>query len=342
MTVFERWHRFARAGVLYGMVCLLGGCGGAPDIISTDKASDQKYSNADVRYMAVDQPFMISGNYFRNRSPESSRDLAAVFTGKETAEKEGAESKGRVSFPEKQVESHQQTVEQLMNIKVGLLVDQRQVDTTGARLLTNTAYMASSRFPIVPVAPGQIGESLSRQQDLNPNDLARISGILAIFPGVRMLMLVEKFQLPIAYPGKATAIVNLVDSGIMHRYSPLEITMDLKEETDSERFADSVVSTAFDQAVRHSEIMPWFCRPFSHEEQIWYINAGKDSGLKPGDRLKVVCGGKVVKAPSGVPAGWIPGKTKGVLRVDSHFGRDLSVCSLIEGSGPDGEDLLMK
>ena len=55
-----------------------------------------------------------------------------------------------------------------------------------------------------------------------------------------------------------------------------------------------------------------------------------------------VAGGKLVTAPSGIPAGWLPGAPKGTLRVDQHFGQDLAACSLVDGSGPEGGDLLMK
>ena len=100
--------------------------------------------------------------------------------------------------------------------------------------------------------------------------------------------------------------------------------------------------SAVGQAVHRSAITPWFCRSFSQDNQTWYINAGKASGLETGTLLKVIAGGKLVKAPSGVPAGWIPGEVKGTLRVDDHFGRDLAVCSLVNGLGPGEGDLLIK
>jgi hypothetical protein len=351
------------------MVLLLSGCASAPDIISTEKAPDQKYSDADVRYMTVDQPYMVSGEYFRERKQEPGLDLGKIFAKSEKVEKEQVDLESRVAQLEQQTAAGRVAAApavqpapgastpapavmaaapaaalagEQMKIKVGLLIDQRQVQGDGARLLTNAAYLNSARFPIVPVSPGEIGESLSQQKELNPNDLAQVSRVLAVYPGVRMLVLIEKFQLPETYPGQALAVVNLVDSGILHRYPPMEVAMPLSVEADAARFADSVVSTAFDQAISRSGLMPWFCRAFSHEEQVWYINAGKDSGLKTGDRLKVVSGGKLVKAPSGIPAGWIPGTPKGTLKVDLYFGQDLAACSLVDGNGPEGGDLLMK
>ena len=46
---------------------ILAGCAGAPDITSTEKSADQPYSAADVRHMTIDQPFVLSGDYFRER-----------------------------------------------------------------------------------------------------------------------------------------------------------------------------------------------------------------------------------------------------------------------------------
>lgn len=354
--------------VFWGAVLsMITACASAPDITSTEKSADNPYSAAEVRQMTVDQPFLTSGDYFRERKQEPSIDFGEIFAKSEKVEKEQADLESRVAKLEQQTAGGQVTAApapaadaatpaptiiaaapaaapagERMKIKVGLLVDQRQVQVDGARLLTSAAYAASARFPIVPVSPGEIGESLSQHKELNPNDLAQVSRVLAVYPGVRMLALIEKFQLPETYPGQALAVVNLVDAGILHRYPPMEVAMPLSAAADAARFADSVVSTAFDQAVSRSDLMPWFCRAFSQEDKVWYINAGKDSGLKVGDRLKVVTGGKLVKAPSGIPAGWIPGTPKGTLQVDLHFGQDLAACSLVDGSGPESGDLLMK
>ena len=341
---------------LLAAMTMIVGCAGAPDITSTEKSADNPYSNDQVRQMTVDQPFLISGDYFRERKQEPSINIGDISARSEKVEKEQADLGSRVTKLEQEAAGGQVAAApavitaapavaaavQQMKVKVGLLIDQRQVQDDGARLLTTAAYTTSARFPIVPVSPGEIGDSLSQQKELNPNDLAHVSRVLAVYPGVRMLVLIETFQLPETFPGPAMAIVNLVDAGILHRYPPLEVTMQLTNEDDRARFADSVVRNAFDQAVTRSGIMPWFCRAFSREEQVWYINAGKDSGLKTGDRLKVVAGGKLVTAPSGIPAGWIPGAPKGTLRVDQHFGQDLAACSLVDGSGPEGGDLLMK
>ncbi|GBC62463.1 hypothetical protein DENIS_3435 [Desulfonema ishimotonii] len=61
-----------------------------------------------------------------------------------------------------------------------------------------------------------------------------------------------------------------------------------------------------------------------------------------GDELAVVSGGKLIKSPTGLPAGWIPGPTKGRLKVVQLFGKDFAVGKLIDGQGPKPADLLMK
>ncbi|WP_461833589.1 hypothetical protein, partial [Desulfothermus sp.] len=56
------------------------GIGGEkPDIVSNTKVNGT-LSNADVRRIVVDQPFLISGDYFRQRpTPKDTIDLKGFF-----------------------------------------------------------------------------------------------------------------------------------------------------------------------------------------------------------------------------------------------------------------------
>jgi hypothetical protein len=73
----------------------------------------------------------------------------------------------------------------------------------------------------------------------------------------------------------------------------------------------------------------------------WHISAGQASGLKQGDGLWVRGWGEIVRAPTGAPAGWIPGERKGRLKVEQLFGRDFAACRLVEGKGPSAGDLIV-
>jgi hypothetical protein len=88
-------------------------------------------------------------------------------------------------------------------------------------------------------------------------------------------------------------------------------------------------------------MIPWYCKSFSKEDGRYYITAGEKSGLMVGQTLRIMTPGKLVKSPTGLPAGWIPGKEKGRLKVELFFGDDFSACSLVSGREPRAEDLIM-
>jgi hypothetical protein len=52
----------------------------------------------------------------------------------------------------------------------------------------------------------------------------------------------------------------------------------------------------------------------------WHISAGQASGLKQGDELWVMGWGEIVRAPTGVPAGWIPASARAGSKWSSSSG----------------------
>ncbi|WP_155317762.1 hypothetical protein [Desulfosarcina alkanivorans] len=329
-------------------------CASAPDIISNETSADHPYSNAQVRQMTVDQPALLSGDFFRERNQMALHEKEDGSADGERLEKQRTELGGHDAKIERRTavgkEDSMPTsstlalapVKQRMKIKVGVLFDRDRVPAGAAEVLIDAMTTVSMRFHIVPVPPVEIREAIPRHKEPLPKDLVGLSQVVSIYPGVRMLVRVETIQLPKKFPGHGIARIHLIDTAIPHRYPSLEITNQLLTKVDVVHFMDNIVSVAFEQAVYRSAIIPWFCRVFYHENHVWYVNAGKDSGLKKGDRLAVVAKGKLVRAPSGLPAGWILDDTKGALRVDRFFGKDLAVCSLLDGRGPENSDLLVK
>jgi hypothetical protein len=337
---------------------LIWGCGATPDIISDKPAEGEKYSSAQVREMTVDQPFMLSGDYFREKRQKKPLDLNKAFTSEKELKQGQEDLESRVAKLEKGASEAQLQlapvasvtagpevppgVENTLKIKVGLLIDRKKVTTADANRLDAAAFHQTENLPVILVSPDDISETLAQSGALEKRDLASIAGVVGLYPGVRMLTLVEAYRLPEKLPGVASATVNIVDTGLPFRYRPMEIQMPVNSEADVNSFTATVLLTTFEKSVDKSRIMPWFCRSFSRENNIWYINAGKHSGLKLGDELMVLSGGKLVKSPAGFPAGWILGTQKGLLKVDLFFGKDLAACSLMEGKGPEPEDILVK
>ncbi len=78
----------------------------------------------------------------------------------------------------------------------------------------------------------------------------------------------------------------------------------------------------------------WSCRVIQEEYGMVYLNAGRLTGLRPGDRLKVYGPGKELMDPiTHRILGYAPGVLKGEIEVQNLFGTDAAQCSILSGSG---------
>ena len=343
------------------------GCASAPDIVTADKKPNAPYSNDEIRKITVDQPYLISGDYFRKREQPPGTNLGALFDREKTITSNQEELKQQINSLEKEVaslntarkkeaftssstellpENSQQPDSGIpiktshLKIKTGLLIDEGKVLPADIQKIAQTAERLAQTMPMVLVGNDEIYETLADNNAIENRDLYKTSGILTVYPGIRMLVLLETFNLPDTLPGTGSATVSIVDSGLFYRYQPVRFEMPLNTDEDRTRFVETVLTSAFTKAVKKSKIAPWFCRTFSNDGTLFYINAGEKTGLKKGTLLKITAPGKQVKSPAGLPAGWIPGETKGTLKIETYFGRDFAACSLIKGEKPTVHDYL--
>jgi len=85
----------------------------------------------------------------------------------------------------------------------------------------------------------------------------------------------------------------------------------------------------------------WSARIAGIENEKYFINAGKRSGLKVGDILMVEELGEPIKDPqSKIVIGWTPGKYRGKVKVVGFFGNDGSIAISISGSGFETNDMV--
>lgn len=341
------------------------GCASSPDIVTSDKKNSTGYSNAQIREVTIDQPNLLSGDFFRQRTQTkviADVDSSAVSkvdndipSNQEMLEKKVNDLQSEVALlkadspkpvpilPEKKLQSNNQPPEKsLLKLKTGLLIDRGRVRADTVTKISRAAHKFVESGEIVLVGNDEIYEILAQNNALESKDLYRTSGILTVYPGIRMLVLVEKFTLPDVFPGEASAVVSMVDAGLFYRYRPVKFEMPVKTDADASRFVESIVSATFTRAIESSQTTQWFCRVFSSEEDLIYINAGEKTGLEKEMLLKVSSPGKQIKSPGGTPAGWIPGKLKGVLRVERFFGKDFAACSIVEGEKPTVYDYLIQ
>ncbi|MGQ9483974.1 MAG: hypothetical protein ACUVSA_03045 [Desulfosoma sp.] len=325
------------------------GCASSPDIVTREKAPGQKYSAAEVREILLDHPFLLSGDYFRERQDLKPFVLSDVLagSGKESTqavkESQEAQEKRLAKLEAAVFEGRraQPLSGDVLRWKVGFLMDTQGVPSYLADRLLSQADRLSVTYDVLFVHHRDLEQVLSQTDCLQRHDLGCIVRITAVYPGARFIALVESLTVPSTYPGTAQARFGVVDAGIGYRFPLQQMEMPLKEEADVNTFLELVVRRSYEQALDHKGLMPWTTHVFSDQNGEYFVSAGHRSGLMVGDLLEVIQEGRVVNSPTGTPAAWIPGKAKGQLRVERLFGEDLAVCRLISGQPPTMDDWLI-
>ncbi|MFP4348614.1 MAG: hypothetical protein ACLFQY_10045 [Desulfococcaceae bacterium] len=359
-------------------------------MVNTEKEPGEAYSADEVRRMTVDQPFLLSGEYFRERDQEPKVVLDEMLGEKDRPAAESAAKApagGTASKPRpvkkpaadapgsRQAEKSMAAAEEPrpdippakaaaplkvsdrqagapgpeegasgefgLPVKVGVVVDGQGMAAGVPERISESVSVGVRGLPVVIADQDKVREVMTRAQCSNARDLLCLSRALGLYPGVRMLVLVESADLPDRIPGTVTVRMAVVDTGLLFRYPMMEAAVPVDSAAAVDTALAGAVQRALAFAVDKSQVMPWFCRAFAFEDQTWFITAGGRTGLKPGDQLRVLSPGKVVKSPTGMPAGWLPGEPKGRIRVDQLFGADFAACSLVDGAGPGPEDLLV-
>lgn len=385
-------HRILTAAArLFVIPLLVAACGTPPDIASTEKKPGETYSADEVRYRTVDQPFMISGDYFRERDEEPSvridlsGDSAAgrsTDSGADSADaraREGREETGGAAetAPAAQSEAAIQSAERADRIgradgatprapaaaapqpapvppaplasektaapvKVALIVDEENIGPEVSAALPPALIRAAAPLPVVVAAPDRVTEVMLGPACPEARDLGCLSTALGVYPGARMVLLAERVEMPGRFPGNVQLQATVVDTGLAYRYPAMAVTAPVEKAADTRTAMAAMMQKVLSFAADRANAIPWFCRAFSREGEEWYLSAGARSGLRPGDRLQVVPGGRVVRSPAGTPAGWIPQAPVGAIEVTLLFGPDFAAAKRVEGRGPEPGDMVMR
>lgn len=364
-------HRIANATAGLFAVLALTACGTAPDIASTEKKPGETYSADEVRYRTVDQPFMISGDYFRERDQEPGTTLdlsgkAKTGDGESAADQPAAAGEERAAEPRSRAMTGRETASASATeearpsqsapvppaplaseatttpIKVALIVDEEKITPDISAALPAALIRAAESLPVVVATPDRVTEVILGPACPRQRDLGCLSSALSVYPGARMVLLVERVEMPGRYPGNVQAQATVVDAGLSYRYPAMAVTAPVEAATDNRTALAAMMHKVLSFCVDRADMLPWFCRAFSREGEEWYLSAGARSGLAPGDRLQVIPGGRVVKSPAGTPAGWIPDAPAGTVEVTLLFGPDFAAARLVEGRGPKPGDMVMR
>lgn len=324
---------------LFGALGLLVGCWTPADMVSRRTEAESTFSADDIRTISVDQPYLVSGDYFRSRSLPSSEMIAEPPPSHAAA--------GPILEPGVPGDGTQRNENKTpvpattLKVKVGVLLD-RDAPAPLVQTLMLAFEDAVNALPLVPVHSedletylGAVGTPPSEK------DVLALAEKAALYPGLRMLVMIDVVE---AHPTRANAIrlrVDTIDAALGAAYPPAEFTLATEDAHGRSPAVNAMWQQILDTLLRRQQIMPWHCRAFSRQDETWFINAGRASGLRIDDTLSVIGSGRVVRAPGGLPAGWLPGTEIGRLKIVRLFGRDLAAAILLEGEPPALEQLLV-
>ncbi len=340
MQNHQRFLKWISCGVFLIFITSCSLTGPKPDIVSEKKSPDEIYSNAEIRRMTVDQPHLMSGDYFRKRTEEDSHKPESGELLSESREKSDQSSKmaadpstphsrkKAVSSPAAPPDSAEYP------LKVGMLLKKSGFSDSAAGRLMQAANQAIDKHMMLVNDTG-MREVMASTDCPAESDIACIAEHAALYPGVRMMVTVNGSHLPEAFPGKAAVRLTVWDAALANSYPEIEITDRIERREQAGDFLQHAMARVFDYARRKAEVMPTHCRVFSVKENDIYINAGKMTGIPIGETFRVVSGGDTVTSPNGVPVGWVPENDKARIRVERLVGSDAAGCTLVKGEMPE-------
>lgn len=119
----------------------------------------------------------------------------------------------------------------------------------------------------------------------------------------------------------------------LHSINPIISTKEygaFSEEKAKSKAIDLCIAELSKSFIEEIGKIEWFCRIAKIEENDVYINAGKLSGIKPGDVLDIFSPGQYGTKM----------EAKGKIKITNLFGIDASMGRLIQGERPEMDDIL--
>ncbi|MFO7838819.1 MAG: hypothetical protein R6X08_04910 [Desulfosalsimonadaceae bacterium] len=312
-----------------------------PDIGSTGKKEGDAYSAEEKRRILLDHPGLLSGDYFLKRKMPEAEEKAApeqsADQGRKSGRAEQASGNQGVYFagkgdPAAGIDGRQ--------IKAGLFFDTQKGSAAAKERLMQAAWQAAPENFLL-INDAAIRELLVRTECMGKKDLSCMAENLALYPGVRMLIVAEEITLPESLPGRAAFSFSVMDAGLLYRYPAIQMQEQVEKAEAVDSFLRDAMEEAFAYASRKAELMPRHCRVFSVKNQRAYISMGRASGIKAGDVLQLVSGGEVVTSPGGLPVAWVPATEKSRIRVESLVGDRIAACSPEDGQMPEMGDYVL-
>ncbi len=314
---------------------LLWSCAGkAPQGAGAEKgkttvASPEEKERAELEERVTDAPFFITADYFRKT--EAKGPTLQLFGGSSEKEKELEKRLARLEerlkgLPERAIDANGMPVLRRKVVLLSLLGD------LGLDVLSLLPAALRRTDGLVPVPASQLA-GLLKEKGFTVADLARASvrREIAAVAGIHAYILVYFATDKPAITGQKASlridVIHAQESTLIGSYLATVDTF------------DQVAPKISEDVVRGTE---WSCRIIKTDQPGFvYLNAGRLTGLRPGDRLVVYARGQEIIDPiTKRSLGYAPGKEKGALEVEALFGADAAKARVVAGGGFSPEDVV--
>ena len=340
-------HRKETASLLALMFCLLlpvllGACSSAKnvkDAVLQPKESEAKKAaelsemtpeerqrekeREEMNEEAIAAPFMITSEYFRKTAGEGTTlhlfgNPEQTKKEKELEERLAKLEKRLQGIPERAKDRHGMPVLRRKVVLLSLLGD------LGLDVLSLLPAALRRTDGIVPVDASQLAQFL-QEQGRSVSELASAATRreVAAEVGIQAYILIYFPQSDQAAKGKKTVL----RLDVIHATESVLIGSYLTTIEDFDKVARKISA----DVVRATD---WSCRVIKLEDGVAYLNAGRLTGLQPGDKLRAYRRGKEIIDPiTKRSLGFGPGKVTGELEVKEFFGTDASTAAIISDDG---------
>ncbi len=276
-------------------------------------------SQQDLEELITSSPYMITSEYFRKTAGSGKK--IRIFGGSSKKEKELEERLARLEqrlkgLPERASDAAGMPVLRRKVVLLSLLGD------LGLDVLSLLPAALRRTQGLVPVDAAQLSQLLS-QKGLDVSDLAKASvrREIAFEAGIHAYILVYFPQEQNLVKGQKSSL--RIDA--VHATENVLIGSYLASVEDFSKVAPRIS----EDIIRATE---WSCRIAKADGQYVYLNAGRLTGLRPGDKLTVYARGREFVDPvTGRSLGFAPGEQKGHIVIETLFGTDAAKAKVIDG-----------
>lgn len=222
--------------------------------------------------------------------------------------------------------------------KIGLYIEGTDRNSLEAYQLTNALEAAAAKHGVTLVKPDELEEAISGTDACAGDTPPECPQLLAIYPGVRLLLTVNPNGVA---SGETRLRTTMVDTDFGVDYEPVATAVSLDAESarqgsDLAIWSDRIIGMAQDRI----SIAPWFAHTFALSGEDLYVSSGRMAGLETGDMLAVHGEGSIVRGPGGQIVAWEPGTEEGRIQIKQFIGQHMAIARAVSGRMPTPKDKL--